>query len=56
VRIGRSPGKGDAVLNAWAYGEQAVMTNLRLAIARQNGGGPKVNLAYAHMKRRRRGR
>jgi hypothetical protein len=47
-RIGRSPGKGDAVVMAFSEGGRAVM---RTGIA--GGGTPKVRLGYAAMKGRR---
>ena len=46
-RIGRSPGRGDAVVMCLYYGNQAV----KRALARRTP--PKVVLAYAHAKRRR---
>lgn len=52
-RIGRSPDKGDAVVNAWSYGETGVDVQIRRAMLPQ-GGGPRVNLGHAGAKRRRR--
>ncbi len=52
--LGRSPDKGDAVVNAWSYGEPAVQTTIRANLARQqraSGGGPRVNLGHANRKR-----
>lgn len=51
-RLGRSPDKGDAVVNGWAYGEDAVTARIR--VARNPTGAPRVNLGHASMKRRRR--
>lgn len=51
-RIGRSPDKGDAVVNAWSYGETAVVTRIKTASAEARGGAPKVNRGHAGMKRR----
>ena len=50
-RLGRSPDKGDAVVNAWAYGEDSVTARIR--VARNPTGAPRVNLGHANMKRRR---
>ena len=57
-RLGRSPDKGDAVVNAWSAGENAQATMWRVAQATGPGGsvGPRVNLGHAAMKARRRGR
>lgn len=50
-RIGRSPDKGDAVVNGWSYGESSVSVKLR---AHSNPKSrPTVNLGHASMKRRR---
>lgn len=47
-RLGRSPGKGDAVVMAFSEGNKAAMRK------RQTGGrGPTVNLGHAKLKRRR---
>lgn len=51
--LGRSPDKGDCVINAWSYGEPATQTVLRVGAMRPAGAGPKVNLGYAHLKTRR---
>lgn len=51
VRIGRSPDKGDAVVNAWAYGESSVSARIR--VHSNPGRMPKVNLGHADLKRRR---
>lgn len=53
--LGRSPDKGDCVVNAWSYGEPAVETDWRIRqLTRPAGAGPRVNLGHANMKRRRR--
>lgn len=56
--LGRSPDKGDCVVNAWSYGEPAIETDwkLRTLASRSAGQGPRVNLGHAGMKGRRRGR
>lgn len=47
-RLGRSPGKGDAVVMAFSEGNKAAVRKL------QGGhGGPKVNLGHPKLKRRR---
>jgi len=51
-RLGRSPDKGDAVVNAWAYGESAVEVRIKTHSA-SNGRKPTVNLGHAAMKKRR---
>jgi hypothetical protein len=51
ARIGRSPDKGDAVVNAWAYGESSVSARIRVASGSHRR--PEVKLGYAHMKTRR---
>lgn len=51
-RLGRSPDKGDAVVNAWSYGETGVSVAIRKAML-PAGGGPRVNLGYARSKTRR---
>lgn len=53
-RLGRSPDKGDCVVNAWSYGEPAVSTHWRVAVASARGRGdePRVNVARAHLKGR----
>lgn len=50
--LGRSPDKGDCVVNAWAYGEAggSVDWRLRQAMARTANGGPRVNLGHAGLK------
>jgi hypothetical protein len=50
-RLGRSPDKGDAVVNAWSYGETAVAARIRTATNR-SGQTPKVNRGHQNMKRR----
>lgn len=52
--LGRSPDKGDCVVNAWAYGETPVETAFRMQSYRPAGGTPRVNLGHASMKARRR--
>lgn len=51
--LGRSPDKGDCVVNAWSYGEPAIETQWKLNAARMGGGGPRVILGHAAAKRRR---
>lgn len=51
TRLGRSPDKGDAVVNAWAYGESSVSARIR--VNSSNHGRPVVNLGHAAQKRRR---
>lgn len=51
ARLGRSPDKGDAVINAWSYGESSVATRIR--VHNTAGGRPVVNLGHASMKHRR---
>lgn len=46
-RLGRSPGKGDAVVMALAMGEQAVKRQQKRGAFGQH---PKVTLGYGHMK------
>jgi hypothetical protein len=55
ARLGRSPDKADAVLNAWAYGEPGVQTMWRVTSDPRygNNGGGKINLSHAGLKRRR---
>jgi len=50
-RLGRSPDKGDAVVMAWAFGEDSVSARIR--VASNPRGMPKVNLGYSNLKRRR---
>lgn len=53
--LGRSPDKGDCVVNAWSYGEPAIETDWRIrTMTRPSGQAPKVNLGYAGAKARRR--
>lgn len=52
ARLGRSPDKGDAVINAWSYGETAVAARIRTA-GNSRGRRPTVNLGHANMKRGR---
>lgn len=49
-RLGRSPDKGDAVVNAWSYGETAVTARIRTA-SNHAGRQPVVNRGHANMKR-----
>lgn len=49
-RLGRSPDKGDAVVNAWSYGESAVAVRIRSFSSTQ--GRPVVNRGHANMKKR----
>lgn len=49
-RLGRSPDKGDCVVNAWAYGESSVSARIRTH--NNPAGRPKVNLGHSNMKRR----
>jgi hypothetical protein len=51
LRIGRSPDKGDAIVNAWGYGETAVSARIRVH-NHGNGRRPVVNLGHSNMKRR----
>lgn len=52
ARLGRSPDKGDCVVNAWSYGEDSVSARIRV---RTNPlGRPRVNLGYSGAKKRRR--
>lgn len=51
-RLGRSPDKGDAVVNAWAYGETAVSAQIR--VNTNPRGRPKVNVGYPGLKKQRR--
>ncbi|MCO5159632.1 MAG: terminase [Mesorhizobium sp.] len=51
-RLGRSTDKADAVIMAWAYGEDSVSARIR--VARNPTGAPRVNLGHANMKVRRR--
>ncbi|WP_420961070.1 terminase large subunit domain-containing protein [Brucella sp. IR073] len=50
-RLGRSPDKGDCVVNAWSYGEDSVSARVRVASAYAKR--PTVNLGYSNMKKRR---
>lgn len=50
-RLGRSPDKGDAVINAWSYGENSVAARIR--VNSNPRGAPKVNLGHSSMKSRR---
>lgn len=49
-RLGRSPDKGDAVVNAWSYGESSVTARIR--VASNPIGRPTINLGHSSMKRR----
>ncbi|RWL14875.1 MAG: terminase [Mesorhizobium sp.] len=51
ARLGRSPDKGDCVVNAWAYGESSVSARIRTHT--NPTGRPVVNLGHSNMKRRR---
>ena len=51
ARLGRSPDKGDAVVNAWSYGESSVEARIR--VYNNPMSRPKVNLGYSSAKRRR---
>lgn len=51
ARLGRSPDKGDSVVNGWSYGESSVSARIR--VHNNPSGRPKVNLGYANTKRRR---
>jgi len=53
ARLGRSPDKGDAVVNAWGYGEDSVSARIRTHSNPK--GRPVVNLGHQHMKRRKAG-
>jgi hypothetical protein len=50
--LGRSPDKGDCVVNAWSYGEPATQTDLRMRTMRPAGQGPRVNLGHSSAKSR----
>lgn len=50
-RIGRSPDKGDSVVNGWSYGESSV--SVRIRTHNNPHSRPVVNLGHANMKRRR---
>lgn len=52
-RLGRSPDKGDSVVNAWSYGPSSVEVRIETHGRQFRGGGPKVVLGHANMKRRR---
>lgn len=47
-RIGRSPGKGDAVVMCWSEGNKAAMKRMQGGV----GSMPKVHLGFAQAKRR----
>jgi len=49
-RIGRSPDKGDAVVNAWSYGESSVSVRIRSYSSQSR---PQVNRGHSNIKRRR---
>lgn len=51
ARLGRSPDKGDAVVNGWSYGEDSVSARIR--VHSNPHGRPKVNIGFANMKRKR---
>jgi hypothetical protein len=50
-RLGRSPDKGDAVVNAWSYGASGAEVRFNAA-GRTSGQGPKVNLGHTALKSR----
>jgi hypothetical protein len=52
ARLGRSTDKADAVVMAWAEGEDSVSARIR--VATNPTGRPKVNVGYSSMKSRRR--
>lgn len=53
--LGRSPDKGDCVVNAWSYGEEGAKMEVRAALARaQRGGGTTIKMNTGHMNRKRR--
>jgi hypothetical protein len=52
-RIGRSPDKGDAVINAWSYGKTAVMARIQLN-SRAYGQQSTANRGSGPMKKGRR--
>lgn len=51
ARLGRSPDKGDCVVNAWAHGESSVAARIRTYSS--GNGRPAVNLGHPNAKRRR---
>ncbi|TGQ11215.1 terminase [Mesorhizobium sp. M4B.F.Ca.ET.215.01.1.1] len=51
-RLGRSPDKGDCVVNAWGYGESSVSARIRTH-SNANGRRPTVVLGHSNMKKRR---
>lgn len=53
--LGRSPDKGDAVVNAWSYGETGASMEVRAALAREQRQGGQIRQinGHAHKKRRR---
>lgn len=50
-RLGRSPDKGDAVVNGWSYGESSVA--VRIATHNNPSRRPVINLGHAGLKKRR---
>lgn len=59
-RLGRSPGRGDAVVMAWSEGNKALATAAtwnqpahRISPQLRQGNGPKVNDRYAHRRVKR---
>jgi hypothetical protein len=52
ARIGRSPDKGDAVVNAWGYGEDSASARIR--VHNNPRGKPVVNLGHTKLKQTRR--
>lgn len=51
ARLGRSPDRGDAVVNAWSYGEDSVSARIRVATNPTRRA--TVNVGYSSMKKRR---
>ncbi len=59
-RLGRSPGRGDAVVMAWSEGNKALATHAtwnapahRVSPQLRDSGGPKINTGYANRRRSR---
>lgn len=53
-RLGRSPDKGDAVVNAWSYGKSSVEVRISTHDHFHKGGrAPVVHLGHASLKRKR---
>ena len=53
-RIGRSPDRGDGVVTSWSEGQKAALRKLHSKALGLNGRMPKVIVAYANHKRKRR--